>query len=51
MDLEERTMAQGIKATYDEQGFVVIPGLIPPGDWNELEAACQRMIQKTRDGK
>lgn len=40
-----------IKATYDEQGFVVVPGLIAPEDWNELEAACQRVIKKTRDGK
>lgn len=39
-----------IKATYDEQGYVVVPGLIPQEDWKELEAACQRVIQKTRDG-
>ncbi|KAF9446655.1 hypothetical protein P691DRAFT_732842 [Macrolepiota fuliginosa MF-IS2] len=39
-----------IKATYDEQGFVVVPGLIPEEDWEELEAACQRVIRKTREG-
>ncbi|KAF5347783.1 hypothetical protein D9756_010268 [Leucocoprinus leucothites] len=39
-----------IKATYNDQGFVVIPGLISPEDWAELETACQRVIQKTRDG-
>lgn len=38
------------KTIYDDQGFVVVPGLIPPEHWSELEAACQRVIQKTRDG-
>lgn len=39
-----------IKTVYDDQGFVVVPGLIPPQNWAELEAACQRTVQKVRDG-
>lgn len=44
------TADNSIKKTYDEQGYVVIPGLIPPENWEELEAACERVIQKTRAG-
>ncbi|KXN91337.1 hypothetical protein AN958_01312 [Leucoagaricus sp. SymC.cos] len=39
-----------VKATYADQGFAVVPGLIPAEDWTDLEAACTRVIQKTRDG-
>jgi hypothetical protein len=48
--MSEMTNNSSIKAKYEDQGFVVIPGLIPPEDWVDLEAACQRVIQKTRDG-
>lgn len=39
-----------IKQTYDELGYVVVPGLIPQEHWNDLDAACERVIQKTRTG-
>jgi hypothetical protein len=41
---------KSIKQTYDEQGYVVVPGLIPQEYWNDLDAACERVIQKTRVG-
>lgn len=40
----------GLKATYDEQGYVIIPDLIRPEEWDRLESACQRSITRTRDG-
>ena len=40
----------GFKATYDEQGYVIIPDLIRPEEWHRLESACQRAITRTRDG-
>ncbi|KAH7930076.1 hypothetical protein BV22DRAFT_1001524 [Leucogyrophana mollusca] len=40
-----------IKEQYDAQGFVLVPGLIPPGDAKELEEACSRVIEKTRTGE
>jgi hypothetical protein len=43
-------VGDSIKTPYDDQGFVVIPGLISQEDRKDLEAACQRVIQKTRDG-
>ncbi|KAH7922431.1 hypothetical protein BV22DRAFT_1037504 [Leucogyrophana mollusca] len=39
------------KQQYEEQGFVIVPGLIPPGDVKELEDACDRVIKKTRTGE
>src|ERR1700722_12498398 len=33
---------------YDKQGFVIIPGLIPPEKLPELERACDRAISRVR---
>ncbi|XP_006456586.1 hypothetical protein AGABI2DRAFT_195652, partial [Agaricus bisporus var. bisporus H97] len=41
---------KSIKQTYDELGYVVVPGLIPQEHWNDLDAACERVVQKTRTG-
>ncbi|KIJ67228.1 hypothetical protein HYDPIDRAFT_84682 [Hydnomerulius pinastri MD-312] len=43
-------MTDSIKAKYDEQGYVIIPGLIPPEDFKSLEEACERVVSKTRSG-
>ncbi|KAH7886680.1 hypothetical protein F5I97DRAFT_1028191 [Phlebopus sp. FC_14] len=39
-----------IKDLYDEQGYVIVPGLIPPADFKALEEACERAVSKTRSG-
>ncbi|EIN04435.1 hypothetical protein PUNSTDRAFT_146419 [Punctularia strigosozonata HHB-11173 SS5] len=39
-----------LKERYAKDGFVIIPGLIPAEDRTELEAACERVIAKTRAG-
>ena len=38
------------KELYDEQGFVIVPSLIPPYQFDELKAAAQRTIDRTRAG-
>ncbi|KAG1796384.1 uncharacterized protein HD556DRAFT_1441686 [Suillus plorans] len=38
------------KAFYDEQGYIIIPNLIPPQTFEALEEACERVIAKTRSG-
>ncbi|OBZ72758.1 hypothetical protein A0H81_07087 [Grifola frondosa] len=38
------------KQTFEEQGFVVVPGLVPAESRSELEAACERAISRTRSG-
>jgi len=43
-------MTASIKSTYNEQGYVVVPGLILPQDFRVLEDACDRVISKTRTG-
>lgn len=43
-------MASGIKERYEEQGYVVVPGLLPPEHFEALRAACERAITKTRSG-
>jgi hypothetical protein len=43
-------MTASIKSTYNEQGCVVVPGLILPQDFRVLEDACDRVISKTRTG-
>ncbi|KAF9467628.1 hypothetical protein BDZ94DRAFT_1185367 [Collybia nuda] len=43
-------MVSELKATYEEQGYVVVPGLISDEDRPELEAACDRVITLTRKG-
>lgn len=43
-------MVSDLKATYEEQGYVVVPGLISEEHHRELEAACSRVIARTRNG-
>lgn len=43
-------MVSSIKQQYEDLGFVVVPGLIKPEDRSELEAACDRVISRTRSG-
>jgi hypothetical protein len=43
-------MVSELKKQYDEEGFVVIPSLIPPELRTRLEAACERVISLTRSG-
>ncbi|KAI0822153.1 hypothetical protein BC628DRAFT_1391219 [Trametes gibbosa] len=40
-----------IKEQYNEQGYVVIPGLITPEHLNALEIASERVIARTRADK
>ena len=40
-----------LKAQYDAQGYVIIPGLIIPEERNVLEDACKFVISKTRSGE
>ncbi|KAG6833351.1 hypothetical protein H0H87_008527 [Tephrocybe sp. NHM501043] len=44
-------MTSRLKALYDEQGFVVVPGLIPSEDQQTLVEACDRVVSFTREGK
>ncbi|KAJ3794212.1 hypothetical protein GGU11DRAFT_845858 [Lentinula aff. detonsa] len=39
-----------IKDTYDRQGFVVVPGLIPPHDFLKLQEASDAAVNRTRKG-
>ena len=43
-------MTQPIKETFDAQGFVILPNLIPPDLRAELEQASENVISKTRSG-
>ena len=40
-----------IKSLYDEQGYVIVPGLIPTEFDAPLREATERVISKTRSGK
>ena len=44
-------MISELKVLYDEQGFVIIPGLVTDKDRPGLEAACDRVIARTREGR
>jgi hypothetical protein len=44
-------MVSQLKSTYDEQGFVVIPGLVTDSDFPKLELACEHVTNLTRTGK
>ncbi|KAJ7665739.1 hypothetical protein B0H17DRAFT_1184497 [Mycena rosella] len=39
-----------LKELFEEEGFVIIPGLIPPENFSPLESACDHVISRTRDG-
>lgn len=43
-------MVSPLKQAYDEQGYVVVPGLIPADDFPKLTEACDRAVARTRDG-
>ncbi|KIP04423.1 hypothetical protein PHLGIDRAFT_120730 [Phlebiopsis gigantea 11061_1 CR5-6] len=42
--------ASAYKETYDKQGYVIIPGLIPDDTLPELTAAAERAVERTRLG-
>ncbi|KAF9005116.1 hypothetical protein BDQ17DRAFT_1240311 [Cyathus striatus] len=42
------TSYEGLKELYDEQGYVVVEGLVNEKDRAELERACERAIARTR---
>ncbi|GLB42758.1 putative phytanoyl-CoA dioxygenase (PhyH) [Lyophyllum shimeji] len=44
-------MVSELRALYDKQGFVVVPGLISDEEQKELREACDRVIALTREGK
>lgn len=43
-------MVSDLKATYEEQGYVVVHDLISEELRPQLEAACTRVINRTRSG-
>lgn len=43
-------MTNDLKAQYDQQGFVIVPSLIPESSFAELQAAAERAISLTRSG-
>ncbi|EIW52950.1 uncharacterized protein TRAVEDRAFT_75172 [Trametes versicolor FP-101664 SS1] len=44
-------MSTSLKQQYDEQGFVIVPNLIPPAQFAALESASERVITRTRTGQ
>lgn len=38
------------KALYDEQGYIIVPNLIPPETFEALKQACEHATAKTRTG-
>ncbi|KAG2362997.1 hypothetical protein BDR07DRAFT_1357022 [Suillus spraguei] len=38
------------KALYDEQGYIILPNLIPPETFEALKEACEHATAKTRTG-
>ena len=36
---------------YEQQGYVIVPNLIPSDQLETLEAACKRVIARTRSGE
>lgn len=45
------TMSTSLKQQYDEQGYVLVPSLIPPAQFTALETASGRVIARTRTGQ
>lgn len=43
-------MSAKLKACYDQQGYVVVSGLLDPENKRALEGACERIIARTRAG-
>jgi len=44
------SLGSDIKTLYEQQGYVIVSGLIREGDWPKLESACQRVVKLTREG-
>jgi len=44
-------MPSPLKTAYEQQGFVVIPGLVSDELATKLEAACDRVVARTRSGQ
>ena len=44
-------IADNIKSLYDEQGYVIVPGLIPAELDKPVREATERVIAKTRSGE
>jgi hypothetical protein len=44
-------MPSHLKTLFDEQGYVIVPGLIPEEQLPRLKEACDRVISRTREGK
>ncbi|KAL0573860.1 hypothetical protein V5O48_008077 [Marasmius crinis-equi] len=40
-----------MKDAYDSEGFVIIPNLVSPEDFKALQAACETVINQTRNGE
>lgn len=43
-------MGASLKQIYEEQGFVIVPDLVPADSRVALEEACERAIARTRSG-
>ncbi|KAI6008728.1 hypothetical protein F5J12DRAFT_49901 [Pisolithus orientalis] len=43
-------MTPSVKEMYDEQGYVIVPGLVTSEHFTLLSKACERVIAKTRSG-
>lgn len=43
-------MSSSLKETYERDGFVIVPDLIPADQRPALEAACARVVARTRAG-
>ncbi|KAI0667447.1 hypothetical protein C8Q78DRAFT_994134 [Trametes maxima] len=44
-------MKPSLKELYDEQGYVIVPGLVTPEHLDALESASERVIARTRSGQ
>ncbi|KAI0641757.1 hypothetical protein C8Q79DRAFT_919086 [Trametes meyenii] len=44
-------MKPSLKELYDEQGYVIVPGLVTPEHLEALESASERVIARTRSGQ
>ncbi|KAF9560442.1 hypothetical protein CPC08DRAFT_804653 [Agrocybe pediades] len=40
----------GLKEKYERDGYVIVPDLIDPADWTDLEGACEHAVSRTREG-
>lgn len=45
------TTIMSLKATYDEQGYVIVPALVSSDDMPILKDACDRIVSRMRTGQ